>query len=40
MYAHQNDFFNYKMSLKKGIWKWQRIFTLGLVGGALGHSIL
>ena len=28
------------MGLKKGIWKWRRIFTLGLVGGVLGRSLL
>ena len=33
-------FFYYKMGLKKGIWKWWRIFTFGLVEGVLGHSLL
>ena len=33
------ELFDYKMGLKKGIWKCRRIFSLGL-GGVLGRPLL
>ena len=32
-------FFSYKMSSKRGIWKWEDFFTLGFICSAPGRSI-